>query len=135
MIPALFTTRSPMSTESILGSHHVFFQFVCFVGLIYFTLHFPTPLHLLVSIVCARDSVFFLRPAEFGQSQLLAFVRSRAYAKNTLSIEKNILSATSSCPYQHVKSTSASPNTLDFCIWKLSVAASASGVLSPDPSR
>ena len=94
MIPALFATRSPMSTESILGSHHVFFS-LCFVGLIYFTLHFSTPLHLLVSFVCARDSVFFLRPAEFGQSQLLAFVRSRAYAKNTLSIEKNILSATS----------------------------------------
>lgn len=31
--------------------------------------------------------------------------------------------------YQQVKSTSASPNTLVFCIWKLSVGA------SPDTSR
>ena len=79
-------------------------------------------------------SVFFLRPAEFGQSQLLAFVRSRATLKIPYLLRK-IFFLLLLCPYQHVKSTSASPNTLDFCIWKLSVAASASGVLSPDPSR
>lgn len=116
--------RSPMSTESILGSPPCIFS-LCFVGLlIYFTTQFPT-LFYFSRLLCLRPLTvgpfsFLLAPSRVGQSQLLTFVRSRATLKISYLLRK---------AYQHVKSASASPNTLVFLIWKLSVGASS------DPSR
>ena len=112
-----------MSTESILGSHHVF-SVLCFVG-VFICLDFPRHFIFSSPLFCAHEGPFsvLLAPSRVGQSQLLAFVRSRATLKIPYLL-RNILLA-----YQHVKSTSASPNTLVFCIWKLSVGVSS------DPSR
>ena len=80
--------RSPMSTESILGSHHVF-SVLCFVGLFIYA-RFPTPLHFLSSFVCAREGPFqFSSCARPSRAESTACIRHEPrYAKNTLSIKK-----------------------------------------------
>jgi hypothetical protein len=106
--------RSLLSSASTLGSYHVFFPF-CSLFI------YDSASHIVI-FFSAKASSFQISQVE----QMPIFDRSR----NSLKIR--IVTAQIAVPtyaYQRVRSTSASPNTLGFCISKPSVGASS------DPSR